>query len=51
MVSLHDHDTLPGGNTHTSCTKHWAASAYTIKTVPALINFYHYTLGAPPIST
>ena len=27
------------------------ANSVTIRTVPALINYYHMTLGAPPIST
>jgi hypothetical protein len=48
MIHLHDRNALPGGDTP---QKHRAASAHTIKTLPALINFYHYTLGAPPIST
>ena len=54
MVNLQDTpDTyaLPKGVTPTSKPIGNARSAYTIKTVPALINFYHITLGAPPIET
>ena len=57
MVKLHDHklapdaDALPGGNNTDPSPVKVARSAYTIKTVPALINFYHITLGAPPIAS
>ena len=57
MVNLHDQgvtpddDALPGGTNISPKPAKAARSAYTIKTVPALINFYHITLGAPPIST
>ena len=54
MVNLHnteDNYALPEGVTPTNNTIGQAKSAYTIKTVPALINFYHITLGAPLIDT
>ena len=57
MIKLHDGpptpdtDALPKGTIGNPKQLTSARSAYTIKTVPALINFYHITLGAPPIST
>ena len=62
MVNVHgkDHATLPGGNTTPNATKAKAtatsttfhrANSITIKTVPALINYYHMTMGAPPVNT
>ena len=57
MIHLHDQaslvnsDALPRGDTSTPQLNKQSRSAYTIKTVPALINFYHISLGAPPIST
>ena len=56
MVHLHDNispsddASLPEGDTMAPHGAKQVRSAYTIKTVPALINFYHITLGAPPPS-
>ena len=57
MIHLHDQPSpvnsvaLPGGDTSSTQQNKQSRCAYTIKTVPALINFYHISLGAPPIST
>ena len=53
MVDIHGtnptHTKLQRGNTRKP--KLHSTKSLTIRTVPALINFYHMTLGAPPIST
>merc|ERR1711884_291097 len=57
MVHLHDNispsddASLPEGDPMAPRGAKQVRSAYTIKTVPVLINFYHITLGAPPIAT
>ena len=49
--------TLQGGNPSSKynnvnrITTYHRANSITIRTIPALINFYHLTLGAPSIST
>ena len=62
MVNVHgtNHGILPEGKTlrqekgiptaHKIRTFH-SANSVTIRTVPALINYYHMTMGAPPITT
>jgi hypothetical protein len=45
---------LPGPTStlpHSIHTTHTADNAYNIKAVPALINYYHATIGSPPIAS
>ena len=44
---------LPGGNItkRTYQQSFHKANSVTVKTIPKLINFYHMTMGAPPITT
>ena len=41
---------MPKTTINTTTTFH-RANSITIKTVPALINYYHMTMGAPPVNT
>ena len=62
MVNVHgtNHDTLPEGKTLQPKMRNptakkiktfHSANSITIRTVPALINYYHMTMGAPPITS